>query len=80
MSHKRQQKRTKIQKYMYRDTMNVDHEVYDYPGNNWCHQYSNKRGKKNLGAIPGKHSLDSLQKTAIVGTSHMIQKVLQPAT
>jgi hypothetical protein len=33
--------------------------------------------RKNLGAVPGKHSIVSLQKTAIVGTSHIIRKVLQ---
>jgi hypothetical protein len=33
--------------------------------------------KKNLEAIPGKHSIDSLQQTAIFGTSHIIRKVLQ---
>ena len=33
--------------------------------------------KKNLESVPGKHSIDSLQKTAILGTSHIIQKVLQ---
>jgi len=32
---------------------------------------------KNLEAISGKHSIDSLQKTAILGTSHVIRKVLQ---
>ena len=26
--------------------------------------------RKNLEAVPGKHSIDSLQKTAILGTSH----------
>ena len=36
--------------------------------------------KKNLEAVPGKHSIDSLQKTAILGTSHIIQKVLQCET
>jgi hypothetical protein len=30
-----------------------------------------------LGAVPGKHSIDSLQKTAILGTSHTIRKVVQ---
>jgi len=30
-----------------------------------------------LEAVPGKHSIDSLQKTAILGTSHIIRKVLQ---
>ena len=33
--------------------------------------------KKNLETIPGKHSIDSLQKTAIFGTPHIIRKVLQ---
>ena len=34
-------------------------------------------GVKNLEAVPGKHSIDSLQKTTILGTSHIIRKVLQ---
>jgi hypothetical protein len=33
--------------------------------------------RKKLEAIPEKHSIDSLQKTAILGTSHTIRKVLQ---
>jgi hypothetical protein len=33
--------------------------------------------RKNLRAVPGKRSIDSLQKTAILGTSHIIWKVLQ---
>jgi len=33
--------------------------------------------RKNLGAVSGKHSIDSLQKTAILGTSHIIWEVLQ---
>jgi len=33
--------------------------------------------RKNLETIPGKHSKDSLQKTAVLGTSHIIRKVLQ---
>jgi hypothetical protein len=36
--------------------------------------------KKNLEAIPEKHSIDSLQKAAILGISHIIQKVLQSET
>ena len=35
---------------------------------------------KNLEAVPGKHSIDSLQKTAILGISHIIRKVLQCET
>ena len=33
--------------------------------------------KENLETVSGKHSTDSLQKTAILGTSHIIRKVLQ---
>jgi hypothetical protein len=33
--------------------------------------------RKNLEIVPGKHSIDSLQKTAILGTSHIIRKALQ---
>jgi len=36
--------------------------------------------RKNLEEMPGKHSIDSLQKTAILGTSHIIRKVLQCET
>ena len=36
--------------------------------------------RKNLEAVPGKHSIDSLQKTAIFGTAHTIRKVLQCET
>ena len=32
---------------------------------------------KNLEAVPGKRSIDSLQKTAILVTLHIIRKVLQ---
>jgi len=33
--------------------------------------------RKNLEAVPGKHSIDSVQKTAVLGTAHTIRKVLQ---
>ena len=36
--------------------------------------------KKNLEATTRKHLIDSLQKTAILGTSHIIWKVLQSQT
>jgi len=38
-------------------------------GNNWSHQNSNKRFKEKE-ATPGKHSIDSLQNAAKLGTSH----------
>jgi hypothetical protein len=36
--------------------------------------------RKNLEAIPGRHSIHSLQKTATLGTSHIIRKALQSET
>ena len=33
--------------------------------------------RKNVEAITGKPSVDSLRKTAVLGTSHVIRKVLQ---
>jgi hypothetical protein len=33
--------------------------------------------RKILEVIPGKHSIDSIQKTTIIGTSHIVRKVLQ---
>jgi hypothetical protein len=30
--------------------------------------------RKNLEAVPGKHSIDSIQKTDIIGTSHIVRK------
>jgi hypothetical protein len=36
--------------------------------------------KECLETISGKHSIDSLQKTAVLGTSHIIRKVLQSET
>jgi hypothetical protein len=36
--------------------------------------------KQNLEAMSGKHSVDSLQKTSMFGTSHNIKKVLQSET
>jgi hypothetical protein len=39
-----------------------------------------KELEKYLETIPGKHSINSLQKTAVLGTSHIIRKVLQSET
>jgi hypothetical protein len=36
--------------------------------------------RKNLEATPGKHSIESLQKTSILGTSRIIWEALQPET
>jgi hypothetical protein len=49
--------------------MNVEHDMYDYTSKIWSHQNSNKSLTNNLEATPGKDSIDSLQKTPILGTS-----------
>jgi hypothetical protein len=36
--------------------------------------------RKYSETIPGKHSIDSLQKTAVLGRSYVIRKVLQSET
>ena len=35
-----------------------------------------KSFRKYVGNIPGKHEVNELHKTAILGTAHMLQKVL----
>ena len=62
---------------MYRDTTNVEPEMYDYTNNNWSHRNSNEKLKEKFGSCTRKHSIDSLQKTAVLGTSHIIREVLQ---
>ena len=70
-------KEVKIPEFMYRDTTNVEPEMYDCTSNNWSDWNSNENLKEKLETVPGKHSIDSLQKTAILVTSHIIRKVLQ---
>jgi hypothetical protein len=51
---------------MYRDATNVEPEMYNYTSNNWSTGIVTRSLRKNLEAVPGKHSIDSLQKTAIL--------------
>jgi hypothetical protein len=44
------EKEAKIQEIMYRDATNVEHEMYDYTGNNWNHRNNNKRSKEKFGS------------------------------
>jgi len=61
---------------MYRDTANVESEMYECTSNNWSHWNSNKKLKEKSGSCTRK-TFDSLQKTAIIGTSQIMWKVLQ---
>ena len=51
-------KEVKIQDFMYRETTNVEPERYDYTSNNWSHWIITRSWRKNLEAVPGKHSID----------------------
>jgi hypothetical protein len=41
-------KEVKIQEFMYRDTTNVEPEMYDYTSNSWSHWNSNEKLKEKL--------------------------------
>jgi hypothetical protein len=66
-------KEVKIQEFRYRIVTNLAPEMYGYTSYSWSHWNSIESLRKNLEAMPGKHSIDSLQKTAILGTSHIIR-------
>ena len=70
-------KEDEIQEFMYRDTTNVEPEITIIPVVIGATGIVTRSLRKNMEAVPGKHSIDSLQKTAILGTSHIIRKVLQ---
>ena len=42
-------KEVKIQEFMYRDTTNVELEMYDCTNNNWSHWNSNEKLKEKVG-------------------------------
>ena len=73
----------KIQVFMYRDTTNVEPEIYDCTSNNWSHWSSNKRFKGKFGSHTRKKDsvlVESQQKTAVLGTAQRIREVLQSET
>jgi hypothetical protein len=67
----------KIQELMHRDTTNVEPECMIIPVITGATGVVTRSLGKNLEAVPGKHSIDSLQKTATLGTAHTIRKALQ---
>jgi hypothetical protein len=51
---KRSGKEIKIQVFMYRDTTNVEPEMYDYTSNNWSHWNSNEKLREKFGSCTRK--------------------------
>jgi hypothetical protein len=68
---------------MHRDSVNVEHEILKctiIPVIIGTSEIMAAVLKKNLEAVPVKQLVDSLQKAAILGTSHRTRKVLQCET
>ena len=79
MSRKKKQKKLNTG-IMYRDKTNVECGMY-HTGKITATGLVTKGLEKNLEAVRGKRSIDSLQKTAVLTcTSHIIRKVLQCET
>jgi hypothetical protein len=51
--------------------------MYDYTSNNWSHWNSNEKLKEKFGSGTRKTFNRFTTKAAILGTSHIIRKVLQ---
>jgi len=47
-------KEVKIQEFIYRDTTNVEPEMYNYTSNNWNHWNSNEKLKEKFGSCARK--------------------------
>ena len=60
-------KEVEIQEFMYRDTTNVEPEMYDYTNNNWSHWNSTEKLKEIFGSCTRKTFDRLIQKTAILG-------------
>jgi hypothetical protein len=74
---KRSGKKVEIQEFMYRDTTNVEPEMYDYTNNNWSHWNSNEKLKEKFVSCTRKTHEIFATKTARLGISHIIRNVLQ---
>ena len=70
-------KEDKIQEFMYRDATNVEPEMYEYNSNNWIHWNSNEKLKVKFGSCTRKTIDRFTTKVGVLGTSHIIRKVLQ---
>ena len=70
-------KEVKIQEFMYRDTTNVEPAMYNYTSNKCSHWNSNEKLKEKFGICTRKTFSRFSKKTAVLGTSHIMRKVLQ---
>jgi hypothetical protein len=66
----------KPKEFMY--TTNVEHKIYDCTGSNWSHRNYSKGFMETFGIHTRKTFNRLATKDTIIGTSHIIRKVLQP--
>jgi hypothetical protein len=59
-------KEVKIQEFMYRDTTNVEPEMYGCTGNSWSHWNSKEKLKEPFGSCTGKTFDRFSKKTAVL--------------
>jgi len=52
----------------------VEREIYNYTGSKWSRRSSDERFKGKFEAVPGNHSIDSMQQTAIPGTAPILRE------
>jgi hypothetical protein len=78
ISRKKAGKKVKIHEFMLQRICNMKNMII--PVITGATGIVTKVLKKNLEAVLGKHSIDSLQKTALLGSSHTVRKVLQSET
>ena len=64
---------------MYTDTT-VEHEMYDYTGNNWSHRNNKRSFKEKCGSRTRKTLSKVTTPTAILGASYIKHSVLQSET
>jgi len=51
---KEAENKLKIKEFVYRDTTNVEPEMYNYTSNNWSHWNSNEKRKEKFGSCTRK--------------------------
>ena len=51
-----------IQEFVYRDTTNVEPEMYDCTSNNWSHWNSNEKLKERFGSCTRKNNNNNASK------------------
>ena len=59
-----------------RNTAHVECKNKGDTSNNWSDWTISKSFRKYVSDIPGNHDVKELQKTAILGTAHILRKVL----